>query len=115
MPLSWTEIRDRAATFRKDWKEVTSEQAESQSFRSEFLNVFGVNRRRVAIFEKQVTMKRTKSVKNGHIDLFWPGKLLVEMKSAGQDLDKAFEQATYCFEALPDRNLRRSVYERQTQ
>ncbi len=107
MPLSWTEIRDRAATFQKDWKEVTSEQAESQSFWSEFLNVFGVNRRRVAVFEKHVTIKRAKSVKNGRIDLFWPGKLLVEMKSAGQDLDRAFAQATDYFEALPDRDLPR--------
>jgi hypothetical protein len=107
MPLSWTEIRDRAATFQRDWKNVTSEQAESQSFWSEFLNVFGVNRRRVAVFEKHVAMKRAKSVKNGRIDLFWPGKLLVEMKSAGQDLDKAFEQAADYFEALPDRDLPR--------
>ena len=92
MPLSWTEIRDRAATFQKDWKDVTSEQAESQTFWSEFLNVFGVNRRRVAVFEKQVSMKR-----------------------AGQDLDMAFEQARDYFDALPDCDLRRCVYEQQTQ
>ena len=87
MPLSWTEIRDRAATFQKDWKEVTSEQAESQNFWSEFLDVFGVNRMSVAVFEKQVSIKR-----------------------AGQDLDKAFEQATDYFDALLDRDLPRCVY-----
>jgi hypothetical protein len=32
MPLSWTEIRDRAVQFQKRWKDNTSEQAESQSF-----------------------------------------------------------------------------------
>ena len=65
MPLSWTEIRDRATAFQKRWKDDTSEQAESQSFWTEFLNIFGVDRRRVALFEKQVSLKRAKSVKNG--------------------------------------------------
>ena len=107
MPLSWTEIRDRATAFQKSKQDIVSEQAESQTFWADFLSVFGVDRRRVAVFEKQVRMKRAKSVKNGRIDLFWPGKLLVEMKSAGQDLDKAFEQATDYFDALPDRDLPR--------
>ena len=104
MPLSWTEIRDRATAFQKRWKDDTSEQAESQTFWTEFLNIYGVDRKKVGIYEKQVHLKRAKSVKNGRIDLFWPGKLLVEMKSAGQDLDRAFEQATDYFDALPDRD-----------
>ena len=107
MPLSWTEIRDRATAFQKRWKDDTSEQAESQSFWAEFLNIFGVDRKKVGIYEKQVHLKRARAVKNGRIDLFWPGKLLVEMKSAGQDLDKAFAQAADYFEALPDRDLPR--------
>jgi hypothetical protein len=37
MPLSWTEIRDRAVQFQKRWKNETSEQAESQSFWKELL------------------------------------------------------------------------------
>ena len=52
-------------------------------------------------------LKRAKSVKNGRIDLFWPGKLLVEMKSANQNLDKAYAQAADYFDALPDRDLPR--------
>ncbi len=107
MPLSWTEIRDRAAAFQKRWKDDTSEQAESQTFWAEFLNIYGVDRKRVASYEKKVQLKRAKSVKNGRIDLFWPGTLLVEMKSANQNLDKAFEQATDYFDALPDRDLPR--------
>lgn len=101
MPLSWTEIRDRATAFQKRWKDDTSEQAELQSFWAEFLNIFGVDRKKVGIYEKQVHLKRARAVKNGRIDLFWPGKLLVEMKSAGQDVDKAFAQAADYFEALP--------------
>ena len=107
MPLSWTEIRDRATAFQKRWKDDTSEQAESQTFWTEFLNIYGVDRKRVGVYEKHVVLKRAKSVKNGRIDLFWPGKLLVEMKSAGQDLDKAYEQAADYFDALPDRDLPR--------
>ena len=80
MPLSWTEIRDRATAFQKNWKDATSEQAESQTFWTEFLNAFGVDRKRVANFEKQVKLKRSKSTRNGRIDLFWPGQLLVEME-----------------------------------
>ncbi|KPF68564.1 methylase [beta proteobacterium AAP99] len=107
--LSWTEIRDRATTFARRWKDTTREQAESQSFWTEFLNVFGVDRKRVAEFEKKVQLKRGKQLSNGRIDLFWPGKLLVEMKSAGKDLDRAFDQATDYFEALADRDLPRFV------
>ena len=55
MPLSLNEIRARARAFAKEWAGVTSEQAESQSFWNEFFNVFGVNRRRVAVFEQKAT------------------------------------------------------------
>ena len=110
MPLSWTEIRDRATAFQKRWKDDTSEHAESQTFWAEFLNIYGVDRKRVGVYEKHVVLKRAKSVKNGRIDLFWPGKLLVEMKSANQNLDKAYAQAADYFDALRDRDLPWRVY-----
>ena len=110
MPLSWNEIRDRATHFQKRWKATEKENAESQSFWTEFLHIFDVDRKRVGLFEKQVEIKRAgKKVKNGRIDLFWPGTLLVEMKSAGQDLDRAFSQAADYFEALPTRDLPRYI------
>jgi hypothetical protein len=110
MPLSWNEIRDRATSFQKRWKNAEKENAESQSFWTEFLHIIDIDRKRVALFEKQVEMKRVgKKVKNGRIDLFWPGALLVEMKSAGQDLDRAFSQAADYFEALPARDLPRYI------
>lgn len=90
MPISWNEIKSRALAFSKEWKDETSEGAESQSFWNGFFNVFGVARRRVATFEKQVDKLGNKS---GYIDLFWPGKLIVEQKSKGKDLEKAFHQA----------------------
>ena len=38
---------------------------------------------------------------SGYIDLFWPGVLMVEQKSAGHDLEKAYGQAGTYFDALP--------------
>jgi hypothetical protein len=32
MPVSWNEIRDRAITFSKEWKDKSSEDAEAKSF-----------------------------------------------------------------------------------
>jgi hypothetical protein len=32
MPLSWNEIKSRAATFSKKWEKETSEDAEAKSF-----------------------------------------------------------------------------------
>ncbi len=48
------------------------------------------SRRAVASFEEPV--KRI-SGEYGYIDLFWPGRLLVEHKSLGRDLGKAESQA----------------------
>lgn len=110
MPLSWNEIRGRALTFSREWKGEGSERAEAQSFWNGFLDVFGVDRKRVAVFEKQVEVTRAgRKLKSGRIDLFWKGVLLVEHKSAGADLDRAFGQASEYFEALPDRDLPRYI------
>ena len=90
MPLSWNEIRHRAIAFSKEWTGVKREQAEKQTFWNEFFNVFGVPRRAVASFEEPI---RNLSGDYGYIDLFWPGKVLVEHKSRGKDLSKAESQA----------------------
>lgn len=58
MPLSWNEIRKRAHEFSKRWEGESSERAEAQSFWNEFFSVFGIERKRVAIFEKQVQITR---------------------------------------------------------
>ena len=51
MPLSWNEIKSRALAFSREWKGEGSERAEAQSFCNGFFDVFGIERRRVAIFE----------------------------------------------------------------
>jgi hypothetical protein len=91
MPLSWNEIRHRAIAFANEWKGEARESAERQTFWNEFFNVFGVPRRFVrVIHEERVRML---SGNWGSIDVFWPGKMLGEHKSAGKDLGKAYAQA----------------------
>lgn len=107
MPLTWTEIRDKAIAFSREWQDAESEQAESQTFWNEFFEVFGIHRRRVAVFEKQVDLSRAKrKLKGGRIDAFWKGVLLIEHKSAGGDLDRAFAQpADYFVRRVPVRAI----------
>jgi very-short-patch-repair endonuclease len=110
MPLSWNEIRNRAHEFSKRWEGESSERAEAQSFWNDFFAVFGIERKRVAIFEKQVEITRAgHKLKHGRIDAFWKGVLLIEHKSMGQDLSRAFAQAADYFEGLPERDLPRYI------
>lgn len=106
MPLSWNEIKSRSITFSKEWEGETRERAEKDTFWNEFLNIFGISRRRVATFEKAV---KKLNENQGYIDLFWPGTLLVEHKSAGKDLDSAFSQALDYFPGLKEHELPRYI------
>ena len=101
MRLSWNEIRSRAAQFASEWANATYESGEPQSFYNEFFEIFGVRRRTVARYEEHV---RRLDNSHGFIDLFWPGVLLVEQKSAGRDLTAARKQAGTYFDALPERD-----------
>jgi hypothetical protein len=89
--LSWNEIESRAIEFAAKWHGETYEKGESQSFWTDFLTVYGIDRRRQGAFFEHPIKKA--SGKQGFIDLFWPGKLLAEQKSAGRDLTKATGQA----------------------
>jgi hypothetical protein len=110
VPLSWNEIRNNAHRFSKYWKDADSERSDAQTFWNEFFEVFGVQRKRVAIFEKQVEITRANAkIKDGRIDAFWKGELLIEHKSSGKDLDKAFAQAADYFDGLPARDLPRRI------
>ena len=56
MPLSWNEIKTIAAAFVLEWSDrllstdnqSVKEIAEAQTFETEFLKIFGVNRKKVA-------------------------------------------------------------------
>lgn len=110
MPLSWNEIRDRAITFSKEWADESQEDAEAKSFWDAFFNVFGINRRRLASFEEPVKRRADGGkTSTGYIDLFWKGQLIVEHKSRGKSLDKAYAQALDYFPGIPERDLPRYV------
>ena len=104
MSLSKNEIKTRAQAFASKWQGEASEKAESQSFWNGFFHIFGVARRRFASFEKNVEKCGGKT---GFIDLFWRGTLIVEHKSKGGDLEKAYAQATDYFPGLKDTELPR--------
>ena len=97
MRLSWNEIRVRAKNFSDEWKDAHYEKGETQSFYNDFFEVFGVKRRQVGRYEEAVKDLKGNSQ---FIDLFWPGMLIVEQKSAGRDLGKAESQAFRYFDIL---------------
>ena len=101
MRLSWNEIRIRAAQFAQDWKDAGYEKGETQSFYNDFFDIFDVKRRTVARYEEHVQRLDNS---RGFIDLFWPGVLLVEQKSAGINLAAARKQAGTYFDALSERD-----------
>lgn len=106
MPLSWNEIKSRAVTFTNKWKDETNEHAESKSFWDDFFNVFGISRRRVASFELPV---KKSGERQGFIDLLWKGVILIEHKSRGKDLIKAYQQAKDYFPGLTEKELPRYI------
>jgi hypothetical protein len=90
MALSWNEIKDRALNFSKEWADTSKEEADAKPFLVEFFNVFGISRKRVSTFEHRV---KKLDEKDGYIDLLWKGTILIEMKSRGKNLDRAYQQA----------------------
>ena len=106
MRLSWNEVRAQAADFAREWRDAAYEKGETQSFYNDFFEVFGIRRRSVARYEEHVKKLNDRS---GFIDLFWPGVLIVEQKSAGRDLERAYGQAGEYFDALPERDRPRYI------
>jgi hypothetical protein len=104
--LSWNEVRARAAAFAERWAGETYERGEAQTFYNELFEVFGNKRRGRAAFEARVKLA---DARNGRIDLFWPGLLLAEHKSAGADMIKAQRQAVEYLPGLKTGELPRHV------
>jgi hypothetical protein len=102
MALSWNEIKERAVQFSNEWADTSNEEAEAKSFIEAFFNVFGITRKRVGTFEHRV--KKLNDA-DGYIDLLWKGTILIEMKSKGKNLDKAFIQAKDYIHGLKEHEL----------
>ncbi len=102
MALSWNEIKDRAVKFSKEWEDTANEEADAKPFLVEFFNVFGISSKKVATFEHKV---KKLNEADGYIDLLWKGTILVEMKSRGKNLDKAYQQAKDYLHGLKQHEL----------
>lgn len=95
---SWNDIRARAAAFASEWAKATDERAQAQMFWVEFFAIFSIDFKRVATFEAHA--RRITTGNHGRIDVFWPGVLIAEHKSAGKSLDDAEDQALDYIESI---------------
>lgn len=102
--LTWNEMRDRAARFVSEWEAESNERAESQTFWNEFFEIFGIRRRRVALYEQRAS--RLSTGRPGRIDVFWPSHLVAEHKSRGAPLEETLtDQALDYLDSLAERDL----------
>ncbi|MDR2963668.1 MAG: hypothetical protein LBU90_08590 [Bacteroidales bacterium] len=106
MAFSWNEIKERAIHFSREWAGTAQEEADAKPFLDAFFDVFGISRRKVGTFEHRV---KKLSDADGYIDLLWKGTILVEMKSRGRNLDRAFEQALEYTHGLKAHELPRFI------
>lgn len=97
--LTRNEIRTRLAAFAKEWKNAHRENADAKLFWARFYECFGIRPESATIYEREVARI---GGGRGFIDSFIPGKLIVEHKSRGKNLDSAFQQATDYFLALKE-------------
>lgn len=102
MVLNWNEIKERAINFSREWTGTCNEEADAKPFLVEFFNVFGISSRKVSSFEHRV---KKLDDKDGYIDLLWKGNILIEMKSRGKNLDKAYQQARDYLHGLKEQEL----------
>lgn len=99
--LSLDEIRRRCTKVVADWaEEPGDERQQAQSFIRDLLGAFGITQTKAALYEKRA--KRTSTGRRGFIDALIPGLALIEMKSAGRDLEAAEAQALDYMEDLGD-------------
>jgi hypothetical protein len=92
-----SEVRKRLQKFSTDHANDTDEKQHAQQFWRDFYFCFGLTHSSASMFEARVVKI---SGKKGYIDSFIPSLLIVEHKSFGEDLQKAYEQAQEYFHAI---------------
>ncbi len=100
--LNKAEILHRAYAFAKDYASASYEMGQAQNFIRDLCEVFGFSAKRLVSFEQRVKKSGGSS---GRMDGFYPGKLLIEMKSRGADLQAAYQQALDYLPGLQDAEL----------
>lgn len=93
MAIITREMRENADDFILRWRGTTAERAEAQTFTNEFFQIFGLDRKNLAQFEKPIQKKDETGT--GFADLFWSGKLIIESKSAHLDSDKHWDKTLH--------------------
>ncbi|MBK7299631.1 MAG: hypothetical protein IPI79_04030 [Moraxellaceae bacterium] len=91
MPLSWNEIKSRAAKFSKDWQHESSEDAEAKSFGCFFTFLALID---VALkLPTNIPLKKPDAKRA--LLMCFGNKLIIEHKSKGKDKDlqKAYQQS----------------------
>ncbi|KAF0188465.1 MAG: hypothetical protein FD168_1578 [Desulfobulbaceae bacterium] len=91
-------IRVRAARFARDFSRAGYEMGEAQNFIRGLCEIFELPVLKAVSFEHRA---RKLGGSHGRIDGFFPGLLLIEMKSTGKDLALAYQQATEYLPNLP--------------
>lgn len=104
--ITTNEIRTRLSTFSVQWKNAKRENADAKLFWARFYECFGLRPESATIYEQAVE-KLNGGI--GFIDSFIPGLLIVEHKTKGLDLDKAYKQASEYFMALPEADKPRYI------
>ncbi len=106
--LSLQAIHTNASSFARDWRDAEGyERGEAQTFVRDLLAVFGVTSSRAAVYEMRA--RRSSTAQQGFIDALVPGLAVIEMKSAGRDLDAAERQALDYLDSLSDAEMPRYV------
>ena len=88
MPLSWSEIKSRALDFSYEWKAKKVKTSNSKHFWTDFLNVFGISRRRIASFEYGS-------------NLLWKGVILIDTTNSSTNENHSFERSRELVSKLP--------------
>ncbi|MDR0307397.1 MAG: N-6 DNA methylase [Chitinispirillales bacterium] len=95
-------ITSLAIAFSKKWENASFEMKESQIFLRDFLEVFGIT---IIPSEHLEFNARKRNGEHGRIDCLIKGKIAIEMKARGKDLDKAFEQLKEYMLFLPPEDI----------
>jgi hypothetical protein len=135
MPLSWNEIKTRAADFVNEWKDkapAAREESDARAFQIGFFSIFGLSQKKIAGFRDKVKLyrdngqilfavmaagsagleprsHRTSAKGSGYIDMLWEGHILIEMKNPRKDLEKAYEQAKKHALALDKKDFPKAI------
>ncbi|TSA38586.1 MAG: class I SAM-dependent DNA methyltransferase, partial [Methylococcaceae bacterium] len=99
-------IRQRASAFSKAFEGVTSEKRRDQDFMRGFCNIFGINQNRIDWqYPLKELNKATNKSSTTWADGVLRGTLLIEMKSAGKDMDEAYLQASGYVSLMKEKDL----------